>query len=84
MVTSTKPTTWAQINEQGDLVIPKDLIARYGLTPGATVRVEGVQTLSKYTVQSRIWPRCILNLPAAATCPAGRVSVTPGGSRREI
>jgi MoaA/NifB/PqqE/SkfB family radical SAM enzyme len=40
MVTSTKPTTWAQVNERGDLVIPKELIARYGLTPGATVRVE--------------------------------------------
>jgi len=40
MVTSTKPTIWAQVNERGDLVIPRDLVARYGLTPGATVRVE--------------------------------------------
>lgn len=41
MVVSTKSTTaWAQVNEQGDLVIPKDVIARYGLNPGALVRLD--------------------------------------------
>jgi MoaA/NifB/PqqE/SkfB family radical SAM enzyme len=38
MVVSTKTTTaWTQVNEQGDLVIPKDVVMRYGLTPGAMV-----------------------------------------------
>ena len=41
MNASTKPTTaWARVNEQGDLVIPKDVVNRYGLTPGAKVRVD--------------------------------------------
>jgi bifunctional DNA-binding transcriptional regulator/antitoxin component of YhaV-PrlF toxin-antitoxin module len=41
MVVSTKSTTaWAQVNEQGDLVIPKDVITRYGLNPGALVRLD--------------------------------------------
>ena len=41
MTVSTKPTTaWARINEQGDLVIPKDVITRYGLNPGAMVRLD--------------------------------------------
>ena len=41
MIISTKPTTgWARVNEQGDLVIPKDVAARYGLTPGAQVRLD--------------------------------------------
>ncbi len=41
MVVSTKPTTaWAQVNEHGDLVIPKDVVTRYGLNPGAMVRLD--------------------------------------------
>lgn len=41
MSVSTKPTTaWAAVNEQGDLVIPKDVAARYGLHPGARVRLD--------------------------------------------
>ena len=33
-------TDWAEVNENGDLVIPKDLVIRYGLTPGAKVRLD--------------------------------------------
>ena len=41
MIVSTKPTTaWAQVNENGDLVIPRDVAARYGLNPGAKVRLD--------------------------------------------
>ncbi len=41
MVVSTKSTTaWARVNEQGDLVIPKNVITRYGLNPGAMVRLD--------------------------------------------
>ena len=41
MIVSTKPTTaWAQVNENGDLIIPKDVAARYGLVPGAKVRLD--------------------------------------------
>jgi MoaA/NifB/PqqE/SkfB family radical SAM enzyme len=41
MTVSTKPTTaWAQVNEQGDLVIPRDVAVRYGLNPGAKVRLD--------------------------------------------
>jgi MoaA/NifB/PqqE/SkfB family radical SAM enzyme len=39
-VKSEKPTVWAQVNEQGDLVIPKDVVTHYGLTPGALVRLD--------------------------------------------
>lgn len=41
MVVSTKRTSaWAEVNEQGDLVIPRDVAARYGLTPGARLRLD--------------------------------------------
>jgi MoaA/NifB/PqqE/SkfB family radical SAM enzyme len=41
MTVSTKSTTaWARVNEQGDLVIPQDVVTRYGLTPGAMVRLD--------------------------------------------
>ena len=41
MTVSTKPTTaWAHVNEQGDLVIPRDVAERYGLNPGAKVRLD--------------------------------------------
>jgi len=37
---TTKPTIWAEVNAQGDLVIPRDMAERFGLTPGARVRLE--------------------------------------------
>lgn len=41
MVVSTKLTTaWARVNEQGDLVIPKDVVTHYGLNLGALVRLD--------------------------------------------
>ena len=41
MAVSTKPTTaWARVNEQGDLVIPSDIVTRYGLQPGVRVRID--------------------------------------------
>ena len=40
-VLSVKPTTaWAEVDEQGRLVIPPDLVAKYGLEPGAKVRLD--------------------------------------------
>jgi MoaA/NifB/PqqE/SkfB family radical SAM enzyme len=33
-------TLWAEVDEQGRLVIPLELTARYGLTPGSRVRLE--------------------------------------------
>ena len=35
-----KKTLWAQVNAQGDLVIPRETIEKFGLTPGARVRLE--------------------------------------------
>lgn len=41
MTISTKATSaWAQVNENGDLVIPQEIAARYGLKPGAKVRLD--------------------------------------------
>lgn len=41
MITSTKRTTaWAKVNENGDLVIPREVIQRYGLQPGAYARMD--------------------------------------------
>lgn len=41
MMISNKPTTaWARVNDNGDLVIPHDVAARFGLTPGAQVRLD--------------------------------------------
>jgi MoaA/NifB/PqqE/SkfB family radical SAM enzyme len=38
---STKTTTaWAEVDGDGRLVIPGDLISRYGLTPGSKVRLD--------------------------------------------
>jgi MoaA/NifB/PqqE/SkfB family radical SAM enzyme len=40
-MTSTKSTTaWAEIDDQGRLVLPADVAARYGLQPGAKVRLD--------------------------------------------
>jgi MoaA/NifB/PqqE/SkfB family radical SAM enzyme len=37
---TTKPTIWAEVNTHGDLVIPREVAERFGLTPGARVRLE--------------------------------------------
>ncbi len=37
---TTKPTIWAEVNAQGDLVIPRETAERFGLQPGARVRLE--------------------------------------------
>ena len=40
-MTSTKTTTaWAEVDEQGRLVLPTDVISRYGLQPGVKVRLD--------------------------------------------
>ena len=38
---SVKPTAaWAEVDEQGRLVLPPDIMKNYGLTPGAKVRLD--------------------------------------------
>lgn len=37
---TAKPTLWAEVNDRGDLVIPRDIAEQFGLTPGARVRLE--------------------------------------------
>jgi MoaA/NifB/PqqE/SkfB family radical SAM enzyme len=40
-MTSTKSTTaWAEVDDAGRLVLPADVISRYGLNPGARVRLD--------------------------------------------
>jgi len=40
-VASVKPTTaWAEVDEQGRLVLPPDVVESYGLKPGAKVRLD--------------------------------------------
>lgn len=40
-ILSTKPTTaWAEVDENGRLVLPAELAAQYGLYPGAKVRLD--------------------------------------------
>jgi bifunctional DNA-binding transcriptional regulator/antitoxin component of YhaV-PrlF toxin-antitoxin module len=40
-MTSTKKTTaWAEVDENGRLILPPDVIANYGLKPGARVRLD--------------------------------------------
>ena len=31
---------WAEVDEQGRLVVPAEVVEQYGLTPGARARVE--------------------------------------------
>lgn len=41
MTISTKSTTaWAEVNPEGDLVIPREVALRFGLTPGARTRLD--------------------------------------------
>jgi len=41
MTISTKPTTaWAEVDENGRLILPPEVIARFGLQPGAKVRLD--------------------------------------------
>lgn len=37
---NTEPEVWAEVDEQGRVVLPPTVAARYGLTPGARVRIE--------------------------------------------
>ncbi len=37
---SAKPTVWAEVDENGRLIIPPELAARYGLKPGERVRLQ--------------------------------------------
>ncbi|HTP11693.1 MAG TPA: radical SAM protein [Anaerolineae bacterium] len=37
---TSKPTLWAEVNAQGDLVIPREVAERFGLQPGARARLE--------------------------------------------
>jgi len=40
-MSSTKTTkAWAEVDQKGNLVIPKDVVTQYGLTPGAKVRLD--------------------------------------------
>jgi MoaA/NifB/PqqE/SkfB family radical SAM enzyme len=36
----TNTATWAEVDEQGRLVLPAEMVAQYGLTPGSRVRLE--------------------------------------------
>ena len=37
-----KPTVWAEVDEEGRLVLPPELVRQYGLEPGARVRLDEV------------------------------------------
>jgi len=37
---SVSQTYWAQVNEQGHLVLPPEMVGQYGLQPGARLRLE--------------------------------------------
>lgn len=37
---AVKKAMWAEVNEHGDVVIPREIAARYGLAPGSRVRLE--------------------------------------------
>ena len=40
-IASVKPTTaWAEVDAQGRLILPSDVVAKYGLEPGAKVRLD--------------------------------------------
>lgn len=36
----SKPNIWAEVDDQGRLVLPADVVTRYGLQPGARVRID--------------------------------------------
>lgn len=36
----TKPDLWAEVDEHGRLVLPAEVVARYGLEPGARARID--------------------------------------------
>ncbi|MBI5033812.1 MAG: hypothetical protein HZB51_25110 [Chloroflexi bacterium] len=37
---SSSQALWAQVNEQGHLVLPPEMVGQYGLKPGARLRLE--------------------------------------------
>jgi bifunctional DNA-binding transcriptional regulator/antitoxin component of YhaV-PrlF toxin-antitoxin module len=39
-VSGKQSTAWAEVDEDGRLVIPPELAARFGLLPGAKVRMD--------------------------------------------
>ena len=49
-VLSQKPTTaWAEVDEQGRLILPPEVARQYGLNPGSKVRLDEGTTLSACT-----------------------------------
>jgi MoaA/NifB/PqqE/SkfB family radical SAM enzyme len=40
MISTKKTTAWAEVDQDGRLVIPEELVSHFGLTPGAKVRVD--------------------------------------------
>lgn len=42
---STKQASWAEVDEQGRLILPPELAKQYGLTPGAKVRVDNADNV---------------------------------------
>src|SRR3972149_9748265 len=39
-MTSYKQVTWAEVDEQGRLILPQEIAASYGLTPGSKARLD--------------------------------------------
>lgn len=40
MISGKQTTAWAEVDEQGRLIIPADIVREYGLQPGARVRLD--------------------------------------------
>jgi MoaA/NifB/PqqE/SkfB family radical SAM enzyme len=40
MISTKPPSNWAEVDEHGRLILPQELVAKYGLKPGAKVRLD--------------------------------------------
>lgn len=64
--------TWAEVDEQGRLVLPAEMIARYGLTPGSGVRLETWDFLWALNLRSTL-NTCRAVVPAMVARRQGRI-----------
>ena len=66
MITA-KSAIWAEVNAQGDLVIPRETAERFGLKPGARVRLEDDLNHVRLHRPVTQWPRSTSNRRFTAT-----------------
>jgi anaerobic selenocysteine-containing dehydrogenase len=75
---NSKPTLWGEIDAEGRLTLPPELVAQYGLQPGAKVRLESDGNRMQMHRPVTHLTKSTSSQPTCATSPAAPASATTG------